>query len=142
MTLPEFSIKRHVLTLMVSLVLILFGIIGLLRLGLDKFPKVEFPVISIVTTMPGADPDIIDRNITDRVEEVANQVPGVKSITSSSSLGVSVVNIEFELEKMLTSPTRRPRPRLTASSRICRKRPIRRSYARSRSAPRRSCGWR
>ncbi|MEK7816507.1 MAG: efflux RND transporter permease subunit [Pseudomonadota bacterium] len=99
MTLPEFSIKRHVLTLMVSLVLILFGIIGLLRLGLDKFPKVEFPVISIVTTMPGADPDIIDRNITDRVEEVANQVPGVKSITSSSSLGASVVNIEFELEK-------------------------------------------
>lgn len=99
MTLPEFSIQRHVLTLMVSLVLILFGIVGLLRLGLDKFPKVEFPVISIVTTMSGADPDIVDRNITDRVEEAANQVPGVKSITSSSSLGASVVNIEFELEK-------------------------------------------
>ena len=140
-TLPEFSIKRHVFTLMVSLVLILFGVIGLQRLGLDKFPKVEFPVISIVTTMPGADPDIIDRNITDRVEEVANQVPGVKSITSSSSLGASVVNIEFELEKMSTSPTRRPRPRSTASSRICRKRPIRRLCARSRSAPPRSCGW-
>ncbi|MEK7816147.1 MAG: efflux RND transporter permease subunit [Pseudomonadota bacterium] len=101
MTLPEFSIRRHVFTLMVSFVLILFGVIGLNRLGLDKFPKIDFPVVAVVTTMPGADPDIVDRNITDRVEEVVNQVPGVKSIISSSSLGASVVNVEFELEKNL-----------------------------------------
>jgi HAE1 family hydrophobic/amphiphilic exporter-1 len=99
MTLPEFSIKRHIFTLMVSLVLILFGVIAFNRLGLDKFPRIEFPAVTVVTTMPGADPDIIDRNITDRIEEVVNQVPGVKSITSSSSLGASVVAIEFELEK-------------------------------------------
>ncbi len=99
MTLPEFSIQRHVFTLMVSLVLILFGLIAFNRLGLDKFPKVEFPAVTVVTTMRGADPDIVDRNITDRIEEVVNQVPGVKSITSSSSLGASVVAIEFELEK-------------------------------------------
>ncbi len=101
MGLPEFSIRRHVLTLMVSLVLVLFGAIAFNRLGLDKFPKVEFPVVSVVTTMPGADPDIVDRNVTERIEEVVNQVPGVKSVTSSSSLGVSVVVIEFELEKDL-----------------------------------------
>jgi HAE1 family hydrophobic/amphiphilic exporter-1 len=99
MSLPEFSIKRNVFTLMVSLVLILFGVIALDRLGIDKFPKIEFPAVTVVTTMPGADPDIVDRNITDRVEEIVNQVPGVKSITSSSSLGASVVAIEFELEK-------------------------------------------
>ncbi len=99
MTLPEFSIRRHVLTLMLSLVLILFGVIAFARLGLDKFPKIEFPAVTVVTTMPGADPDIVDRNITDRIEEVVNQVPGVKAITSSSSLGASVVAIEFELEK-------------------------------------------
>ena len=99
MSLPSFSIKRHVFTLMVSLVLVLFGIIGLLRLGIDKFPKVEFPVVSVVTTMQGADPDIVDKNITDIIEEVVNQVPGVKSITSSSSIGASVIGIEFELEK-------------------------------------------
>jgi HAE1 family hydrophobic/amphiphilic exporter-1 len=101
MGLPEFSIRRHVLTLMVSLVLILFGVIAFNRLGVDKFPKIEFPVVSVVTTMPGADPEIVDRNITDRIEEVVNQVPGVKSVTSSSSLGASVVTIEFELEKNL-----------------------------------------
>jgi len=99
MTLPEFSIKRHVFTLMVSLVLILFGVIGFMRLGLDRFPQIDFPAITITTTMQGADPDIIDKNITDVIEEACNQVPGVKSIVSNSSLGASVVGIEFELEK-------------------------------------------
>ena len=99
MSLPSFSIQRHVFTLMVSLVLVLFGIIGLSRLGIDKFPKIEFPVVTVVTTMQGADPEIIDKNITDIIEEAVNQVPGVKSITSSSSIGASVIGIEFELEK-------------------------------------------
>jgi HAE1 family hydrophobic/amphiphilic exporter-1 len=98
-TLPELSIRRHVFTLMVSLVLILFGVIALSRLGLDKFPKIEFPAVTVVTTMKGADPEIVDKNITDVIEESVNQVPGVKSITSSSSLGASVIGIEFELEK-------------------------------------------
>ncbi len=99
MSLPSFSIKRHVFTLMVSLVLVLFGVIGLQRLGLDKFPKVEFPAVTVVTTMAGADPEIVDENITDVIEESVNQVPGVKSIVSSSSIGASVIGIEFELEK-------------------------------------------
>ena len=101
MTLPEFSIKRNVFTLMVSLMLILFGVISFARLGLDKFPKVEVPVISVTTSFAGADPEIIDQNITDIVEEVVGQVPGVKSIVSTSSLGVSSINVEFELDKSL-----------------------------------------
>jgi HAE1 family hydrophobic/amphiphilic exporter-1 len=99
MSLPSFSIQRHVLTLMVSLVLVLFGVIALDRLGLDKFPKIEFPAISVITTLQGADPQIIDKNITDIIEQAVNQVPGVKSIVSSSSIGASVIGIEFELEK-------------------------------------------
>lgn len=99
MTLPEFSIRRHVLTVMVSAVLLLFGIIAFLRLGIDKFPQIEFPAVTAVTTMKGADPEIVDKNITDILEEAVNQVPGVKSITSHSSLGASVIGIEFELEK-------------------------------------------
>ena len=99
MSLPSFSIQRHVFTLMVSLVLVLFGVIGLQRLGLDKFPKIEFPAISVVTTLQGADPQIVDKNITDILEQAVNQVPGVKSIISSSSIGASVIGIEFELEK-------------------------------------------
>jgi HAE1 family hydrophobic/amphiphilic exporter-1 len=98
-SLPSFSIKRHIFTLMVSLVLVLFGIIGLTRLGIDKFPKIEFPVVSVVTTLQGADPEIIDKNVTDIIEEAVNQVPGVDSIISSSSIGASVIGIKFELEK-------------------------------------------
>jgi len=99
MTLPEFSIQRHVFTLMISLVMILYGIIGLQRLGIDKFPEIEFPAIAVITTLRGADPEIVDKNITDVIEEAVNQVPGVKSITSNSSLGASVIGVEFELEK-------------------------------------------
>ncbi len=99
MSLPSFSIQRRVFTLMVSLVLVLFGIIGLLRLGVDKFPKIEFPAVSVVTTLQGADPQIVDKNITDIIEQAVNQVPGVKAIISSSSIGASVIGIEFELEK-------------------------------------------
>jgi len=84
---------------MVSLTLILFGAIGFLRLGVDKYPKIEVPAISVVTFMQGADPEIVDRNITDPIEEAVNQVPGVKSVMSSSALGASVVGVEFELDK-------------------------------------------
>ncbi len=99
MNLPEFSIRRHVFTLMVSLVLILFGLIGFARLGIDKFPKIEFPAVSVVTTLKGADPEVIDRNVTDVLEKAINRVPGIKAVVSFSSLGASVINIEFELEK-------------------------------------------
>ena len=99
MTLPEFSIRRNIFTVMASLVLVLFGIIAFIRLGIDKFPNIEFPAVTVVTTMQGADPEIVDKNITDIIEKAVNQVPAVKAITSSSSLGASVVGIEFELEK-------------------------------------------
>jgi HAE1 family hydrophobic/amphiphilic exporter-1 len=98
-SLPSFSIQRHIFTLMVSLVLVLFGIIGFTRLGIDKFPKIEFPAVSVITTLQGADPEIIDKNVTDILEQAVNQVPGVKAILSSSSIGASVIGIEFELEK-------------------------------------------
>ena len=74
MSLPSFSIQRHIFTLMVSLVLVLFGSIGLSRLGIDKFPKIEFPAVTVVTTMQGADREIIDKNITDILEEAVNQI--------------------------------------------------------------------
>ncbi len=84
---------------MVSLVLVLFGVISFLRLGVERFPKIDFPIVAVTTTMKGTDPEIIDQNITNIIEEAVSQVPAVKAITSYSSLGASVVTIEFELEK-------------------------------------------
>ena len=60
MTLPELSIKRHVLAWMLSLVLVLFGLISYGRIGMDRYPYIEFPVVSVSTTLKGANPDIVD----------------------------------------------------------------------------------
>ena len=99
MTLPEFSIKRHVLAWMVSSVLVLFGIISYQRIATDRFPHIEFPIISISTTLKGANPDIVDASITSIIETAVNTTPGIEHIQSSSSPGVSVVTITFSLEK-------------------------------------------
>jgi len=99
MTLPELSIKRHVLAWMLSAVLVLFGVISFNRIGMDRLPYIEFPVVSITTTLKGANPDIVDSSVTNIVESSVNSVPGIEHIQSTSSPGVSVVNITFALEK-------------------------------------------
>ena len=99
MTLPEFSIKRHVLAWMLSGVLVLFGIISYQRIAVDRFPYIEFPIISISTTLKGANPDIVDASITSIVETAVNTTPGIEHIQSTSSPGVSVITMTFSLEK-------------------------------------------
>lgn len=99
MTLPELSIKRHVLAWMLSGVLVLFGIISFLRIGIDRFPYIEFPVISITTTQKGANPDVVDASITSIIETAVNSTPGIQHINSTSSPGVSIVAITFDLSK-------------------------------------------
>ncbi|MBI5917943.1 MAG: efflux RND transporter permease subunit [Nitrosomonadales bacterium] len=99
MTLPELSIKRHVLAFMLSGVLMLMGIIGYQRLGIDQYPYIEFPVISVTTSVKGANPDNMDMSVTNIIESAVNSVPGIEHIMSSSSPGVSTVAITFSLEK-------------------------------------------
>ncbi len=99
MTLPELSIKRHVLAFMMSAVLVLFGLISYQRIGMDRFPYIEFPIVSISTTLKGANPDIVDSSITNVIETSVNSVPGIEHIQSTSSPGASVINITFKLDK-------------------------------------------
>lgn len=99
MNLPELSIKRHVLAFMLNAVLVLFGIIGFRDIGVDRFPEIEFPFVSVATVLPGANPDIVDSSVTNVIESAVNSVPGVNSIQSNSSPGVSIVAIEFSLGK-------------------------------------------
>jgi len=88
-----------VLAWMMSAVLVLVGVIGYQRIGMDRFPYIEFPVISITTALKGANPDIVDSSITNVIESAVNSVPGIEHVQSTSSPGVSVVNITFALEK-------------------------------------------
>lgn len=99
MTLPELSIKRHVLALMLSLVLVLFGIISYQRIGVDRFPYIEFPAITVTTTLKGANPDAMDSSVTNVIETSVNAVAGIERIQSTSSPGASVVAITFALGK-------------------------------------------
>lgn len=99
MILPEISIKRHVLAWMLSGLLVLLGLISYQRIGVDRFPFIEFPVLSITTNLVGANPDIIDASITSVIETAVNTTPGIEHIASSSSPGVSVITITFALDK-------------------------------------------
>jgi len=98
-TLPELSVRRHVLTYMLSGVLILFGVISYERIGVDRFPSIEFPMISVSTALPGANPEVVDAAVTNLIESSVNSVSGIESIQSSSLPGMSVATIQFELEK-------------------------------------------
>lgn len=99
MTLPELSIKRHVLAWMLSGVIVLFGIIAYERIGVDRMPAIDFPVIMITTTLTGANPDVVDTSITSIIESAINTTPGIEHIQSASSPGVSSISITFTLDK-------------------------------------------
>lgn len=99
MSLPELSIKRHVLAWMLSGVIILFGLIAYQRIGVDRIPSIDFPVIMVSTTLRGADPDVVDTSITSVIESAINTTPGIDHIQSASSPGVSNVTITFALGK-------------------------------------------
>ena len=97
MSLASVSIKRPVLATVFSLVILLFGAIGLTRLGVREFPSVDPPIISVSTSYPGANSDVIETQITEPLEQSINGIPGIRTLTSSSSQGRSRITVEFEL---------------------------------------------
>ena len=115
MRLAEFSIRRHVFTLMVSLALLIFGGVSLSRLGVDRYPDVEVPVVSVATVLPGANPEVVDQNVTDVLEEAVNEVSGLELLRSTSSPSVSVITAEFELDKDIDVAAQEVRDKISGS---------------------------
>ena len=99
MWLADTSIRRPVFATMVILGLVILGVVSYPRIGVDLFPKVEFPIVNISTTLKGASPEVVDIDLTDKVEEAVNTINGVKTITSTSTEGRSTVIVEFNLER-------------------------------------------
>ncbi|MBS1628199.1 MAG: efflux RND transporter permease subunit [Bacteroidetes bacterium] len=97
MNISELSLKRPVLATVMNLAIILFGVVGYTFLAVRGYPAIDPPVISISTSYTGANPDIIESQITEPLEKQINGIPGIRSITSSSSLGSSSISVEFEL---------------------------------------------
>jgi len=99
MWLANTSIKRPVFATMVILGLVVLGVVSYPNIGVDLFPKVDFPIVNINTTLKGADPEFMDIDVTDKIEEAINTINGVKTITSMSIEGISLVTVEFVLER-------------------------------------------
>ncbi len=97
MNISEFSLKRPVFATVMNLMIILFGVVGFTFLAIRDYPAIDPAVISISTSYTGANPDIIEAQITEPLEKQINGIPGIKTITSSSSLGSSNISVEFEL---------------------------------------------
>jgi multidrug efflux pump len=97
MSLSSISIKRPVLATVFSLVILIFGGIGITYLGIREFPSVDPPIISVSTSYPGANSDVIETQITEPLEQSINGIPGIRTLTSRSSQGRSEVTVEFEL---------------------------------------------
>jgi len=91
------SINRPVLAIVMSLVIILFGVIGFSFLGVREFPSVDPPVVTVSTSYIGANADVIESQITEPLEDAINGVPGIRTLTSVSREGRSNITVEFEL---------------------------------------------
>ncbi|MGE5383640.1 MAG: efflux RND transporter permease subunit [Omnitrophica WOR_2 bacterium] len=98
MSLSSISIKRPVLATVMSIVIVLFGGIGLLSTGVREYPSVDPPIITINTSYVGANADVIESQITEPLEESVNGIAGIRSLTSVSRDGASIIRVEFDLE--------------------------------------------
>ncbi|MBP9511297.1 MAG: efflux RND transporter permease subunit [Bacteroidales bacterium] len=97
MSLSSTSINRPVLATVFSLIILLLGGIGITFLGIREFPSVDPPIISVSTSYPGANSDVIETQITEPLEQTINGIPGIRTLTSVSSQGFSRITVEFEL---------------------------------------------
>jgi hydrophobic/amphiphilic exporter-1 (mainly G- bacteria), HAE1 family len=95
--LPGLAVRRPVLTTMLIVVCLVLGLFGFSRLRTDLFPAVEFPVISVVTVYPGAGPEEIETQVSDRIEEAVSTLAGIESLRSISQENVSLVIVQFDL---------------------------------------------
>lgn len=95
MSMPGFSVARPVFTTMVTLIVVVLGAVSLSRLRIDLLPDVEMPTLTVQTTYEGASPEVMERLITQILEEIIATVPGVEEMTSSSSEGQSSVRVTF-----------------------------------------------
>ena len=95
MNLPQFSVQRPIFTTMITLIVVIMGFFSLVRLKIDLLPNIELPTVTIRTQYEGASPEVMERLITEIIEEIVGTVPGVVELSSQSSEGNSSVRVTF-----------------------------------------------
>ena len=103
MNISELSIKKPILATVMNLFIILFGVIGYTYLGVREYPAIDPPMITVSTSYTGANADIIESQITEPLEKSINGIPGIRTISSTSSIGRSNITVEFNIDADLES---------------------------------------
>src|SRR5688572_14721758 len=110
--LAEICVKRPIFATVLILLVVVIGAAGYTKLGLDRFPNIDIPVVVVTTRLPGAAPEDVETEITEKIEEAVNTISGIDEMTSITSEGVSQVVIRFLLEKNTDVATQEVRDRL------------------------------
>ncbi len=105
MKLADLCIERPVLTLMMTLALVVFGVLGYERLGVDQYPNMEFPVVTVSAQLEGASPEVMEEDVTEVLEEHINTIGGLRSLRSTTFHGAAMIQAEFELERDIDEAT-------------------------------------
>ena len=117
MNISELSIRRPVLSTVMTLIILLFGLIGYSSLGVREYPSVDNPIISVSCSYPGANADVIENQITEPLEQNINGIPGIRSLSSTSSQGSSRITVEFELSVDLETAANDVRDKVSRAQR-------------------------
>ncbi|MBU6167729.1 MAG: efflux RND transporter permease subunit [Bacteroidetes bacterium] len=118
MTFSSLSINRPVLASVISIVIVLFGVIGYTYLGIREYPSIDPPVISVSTSYTGANADVIESQITEPLEESINGISGIRSLSSVSSPGRSSITVEFEVGLDLEAAANDVRDKVSQAQRL------------------------
>ncbi len=118
MNISELSIRRPVLALVMTLIILLFGFLGYTYLGVREYPSVDNPIISVDCSYPGANADVIENQITEPLEQNINGIPGIRSLSSVSSQGSCRITVEFELSVDLETAANDVRDKVSRAQRF------------------------
>src|SRR3954468_3632198 len=117
MNISELSLRRPVLAVVMNVIIVVFGVIGFKFLGVRDYPAIDPPNINVSTSYGGANPDIVETQITEPLEKAINGIAGIKNITSSSSQGSSNINVEFDLSVDLEAAANDVRDKVSQAQR-------------------------
>jgi multidrug efflux pump len=117
MSLSETSIRRPVLAIVMSLIIVLFGGTGFYFLGVREYPAVDPPIVTVQTTYPGANPDVVASQITEPLEQVINGIAGIRTLASESRQERSSITVEFTLDSDLDTAANDVRDRVARAAR-------------------------
>lgn len=115
MFLPNISIRKPIFATMMVSAIAIFGVIAYLRMGIDEYPKIDYPYVAVYTTLRGASPDVTEIDITDVLEEEINAIQGIRTLTSTSSEGLSEITVEFQLYRGIDSAAQDVRDKVSVA---------------------------